>query len=919
MFSSLNDEQRQAVINTEGPVLIIAGPGTGKTFTLVKRIALLVLQKNIDPSEIMVVTFTQKAARELLTRISNELLEYAPNINVNDMYIGTFHSVCLRLIREYGTDTGEKRMLDGFEQAYMVCRNIENFAFLHGFKSKISAYNGDWGRALEICRYVNQLREELVDIEAMNKSPDADIHFLAKICERYNELLKRSSALDFSSVQTRTYEMLTQNPEILEKVQNKIKYLMIDEYQDTNYIQEQLALLIAEKHKNICVVGDDDQGLYRFRGAAIRNILEFPNNFENCRVIHLNKNYRSESGIVDFCNKYMQSYDWGKFRYKKNITAAKGISDKKAVYVCSGKETADFIHKLMQNGSISDFNQVAFLFHSVKGREAKELAEILKNNGIPVYSPRSEMFFEREEVMQLLGCIMLCFNEYIIDLKNNRFAAQINYNLKKYYISCLKAAKELLKADKGLYELIGNFNTQIANLKEKSDTGLLDIFYRIIAHEPFKTYLEAKLTDNVLKNRAARNLAEISRMLGKFAFLHDMYKISGDNKIALAEQLFNVYLKYMYIDGIGEYEDEAEYAPHGCVSFMTIHQAKGLEFPVVIVGSLDRAPRHKSDFLMLSAEMGYFHRMPFEPYEEMKFFDFKRLFYVAFSRAQNILVLAKDGNAKEFDLKALPHISEFNDSTKFERIKPVKYKHIYSFTSHIGMYDGCPRQYKFYKEYGFKQSDMFHTTVGSLIHAVLEDLNNAAAEGRNVDENWLNERFLINYQSMQVNTGYYLTDEQRGETLAQILAYYRNRKNSLDRVYKAEEKIELILPEFILQGIVDLMETEGESIKIVDYKTGAKPDLSLNPRAVEHYKKQLEIYAYLIEKRYKKQVSGLSLYYTRDSEPVIELEYDRKSVENTINEIKRTVGNIENNNFDEGAQNNYACRFCDMKFVCGKE
>lgn len=918
MFSSLNDEQKKAVMHTEGPVLIIAGPGTGKTFTLVKRIAFLVVQKKVAPSEIMAVTFTQKAAHELVTRVSDELLSYDPNINVNDMYIGTFHSVCLRLLHENQTNAGGKRILDGFEQTYLVCRNINNFAYLHGFRENISWYGGNWGRALEVCRYVNQLREELVDFEAMAESRSGDMRLLAKMQERYNQLLEHNSAMDFSAVQTYTYKLLVENPHILENLRNKIKFLMIDEYQDTNYIQEQLALLIAQKHKNICVVGDDDQGLYRFRGATIRNILEFPKNFENCEIIHLNKNYRSESDIVDFCKNYMQAYDWREFRYEKNITAVKNKNCNKAVYVCNGYETAEFILKLMENGNISDFNQVAVLFSSVKSSEAKELTEILERKGIPVYSPRSDMFFEREEVMLMLGCLMLCFNAYIDTLKSNSFSNPINPELHKYYIGCVKAARVRLKTDKGLFELISGFNRTISGLKDKSDISLLDIFYKIIAHEPFKTYLESDIKGNVLKNRAARNLSEISRMLGKYALLHSMYKISGENKVAMAEYLFNVYLKYMYIDGIGEYEDEAEYAPHGCVPFMTVHQAKGLEFPVVIVGSLDNIPRQKNDFLMKLAEVDYFHRLPFEPYEEMKFFDFKRLFYVAFSRAQNILVLAKNCDTKQFDLKGLPHISKFDRNTKFEHIKPVKYKHIYSFTSHIGLYDGCPRQYKFYKEYGFRQSGMFHTTVGSLIHAVLEDLNNAAINKEDVDEDWLNQRFLINCRIMRENTGYSLTEEQKSETYRQILAYYQNRKDSLNRVYKAEEKIELILSEFILQGVVDLMETDGENIEIVDYKTGTKPDLGENPKGLEHYKKQLEIYAYLIEKRYHKKVTKLSLYYTRDDDPVTELEYDRMSVEKTIKDIRRTVENIENKRFENEAQNNYACKFCDMRYVCGK-
>ena len=161
-------------------------------------------------------------------------------------------------------------------------------------------------------------------------------------------------------------------------------------------------------------------------------------------------------------------------------------------------------------------------------------------------------------------------------------------------------------------------------------------------------------------------------------------------------------MKYLFIDGIGEYEDESEYAPGGCVSFMTIHQSKGLEFPVVIVGSLGNTPRKNSDPLMYTAESRFFNRIPFEPMADIKYFDFWRLYYVAFSRAQNMLVLAsKNDDSKYFGsyLDILPNISEFNSKNQFDLVKSVKYKRVYSFTSHISVYDGCPTQYKFYKEY----------------------------------------------------------------------------------------------------------------------------------------------------------------------------------------------------------------------------
>ena len=193
-FGLLNREQKEAVLCTEGPVLIIAGPGTGKTFTLVKRISYLIREKGITPGQIMVVTFTEKAGRELLTRISNELIDL--NLNINEMYIGTFHAVCLRLLKENlayaGSNGGRDHMLDAFEQTYLVCRNIEYFNRLGGY-SKYIPVKSTWKQAQEICRLVNQLMEEMVDIDAMLDDFDEDMRFLAKLVKSYLDLLEKNT------------------------------------------------------------------------------------------------------------------------------------------------------------------------------------------------------------------------------------------------------------------------------------------------------------------------------------------------------------------------------------------------------------------------------------------------------------------------------------------------------------------------------------------------------------------------------------------------------------------------------------------------------------------------------------------------------------------------------------------------------
>lgn len=268
-YGNANEAQKEAISATDGLVLITAGPGTGKTFTLVKRAVYLIQECGIKPEQIMMATFTEKAAKELITRITNELAERNVSVNVNEMYIGTFHSLCLRIIKENLEFTRLKRnyrLLDTFDQKYLVFRNFHKFKNIEGIDELLSK-GGSWKRSDEICTYINHLSEEMVDIEALQSDDNPGIRTLGRVLSVYQEMLEEGNLIDFSTIQTECYKLLMQNKQILEELQDKLQYLMIDEYQDTNYIQEQIVFLLGAKHHNICVVGDDDQGLYRFKST----------------------------------------------------------------------------------------------------------------------------------------------------------------------------------------------------------------------------------------------------------------------------------------------------------------------------------------------------------------------------------------------------------------------------------------------------------------------------------------------------------------------------------------------------------------------------------------------------------------------------------------------------------------------------
>ena len=951
-FGNANDQQKEAIISTEGPVLITAGPGTGKTFTLVQRAIYLIQECNIAPEEIFVATFTEKAAKELITRITNELASKDISVNVNEIYVGTFHSLCLRIIKENLEFTRLKknyRMLDSFDQQYMVFQNLHHFKNIQGLDQVIKTKG--WGLADDICKYVNNLQEEMVDPKALCSDENREIVALGEMLSAYQKLLEEENLLDFSTIQTECFRLLKDNPDILSALQDKLKYVMIDEYQDTNYIQEQIVFLLAQKHNNICVVGDDDQGLYRFRGATIRNILEFPLKFKEgqCKIVSLVENYRSDSDIVDFYNKWMSTTDgskfkfnWDKFRYDKQIVPHEQskITSPCVVKLSSEDNEGDwhymileFIRKLKESGKLTDYNQLAFLFSSVKHKRVTDLAEYLEQNGISVYSPRSDMFFQREEIMLLLGCVLLMFPKYVKGLENMEY----QYAPSIYYKACIKSALELLKIEdyKDLRNFIKSRGKLHFTINDTLDYAYTGLIYMLFAYKPFSDYLDIDMSSGVVDVRPSRNIAQITQIFGKFEYLHrinvfDGRLYNGKRRIdANTELLFNTYLSLLYDGGITEYEDDSEYAPSGCVSFMTIHQSKGMEFPIVFVDSLSSGPRKTYKEVLKEVEEKYFHRPAFEPYEEMKYFDFWRLYYTAFSRAQDLLVLTCDETSKcpsryFMELyKDLPQVDPDTfkvDEFEFHTVKNVNIKETFSFTSHISVYETCALQYKFYKLLEFLPVRGSAQVFGTLVHETIEDIHRAAIRNEDylITKDNIEVWFESNYTSLVKSQHSYLAKPQLDAALDQVLRYVNRQNGDWSQIKQAEVDVSLVQPDYIIEGKIDLVKGEGNTVELVDFKSERKPDMEKDRVRLEHYRRQLHIYAYLIEQRTGQKVSKMHLYYTgeENSNPLITFPYTKTSIEGTVASFDDTVHRILRKEFKKGCNNPTTCKNCDFRFYC---
>ena len=948
-----NEVQQQIANHTEGPVLVIAGPGSGKTKTLVDRVVNLV-KMGVEPKAIMVGTFTEKASKELVTRISNRLLSDNIQVNLNEMYVGTLHSIFLRFLEENREFTRLKRnyrLFDQFEQVFIIFRHIKEFMAIDEITNLIGNHRVSyWIKASSIADKVNIVSEEILDVDKLEQSEHENVRGLAKCYRLYSNILEEENALDFSSIQLVTYQLLTEHPEVLAKIQDKVRYFMVDEYQDTNTIQEKILLLLASHSKNLCVVGDDDQGLYRFRGATIRNILEFDKNFAKgeCQTFFLETNYRSHPDIIAFYNRWMKNQQWTvggeRFRFDKEIKPREGnFPDIPTVMRLSAENDTDeyhaevlrFIRYLEQEHIITDYNQIAFLYRSVKSDKAKALAEYLEENGIKVFSPRSDMFFEREEVRLILGCLVTIFPQVENLFEPGSTTLGLCMQWGELFIQTLQSNHG---ENRELIRWVLAMQKAHEPLVTSTNYGFTSLVYQMFQFPLFARFLQVDLEANKTDLRAAYNIGTLTNLVSKFEYLNNVTIFTPKNAETVLKSFFNYYLRFLVQGGLTEFEDFDETLPSGCVSFMTIHQSKGLEFPITIVGSMNAVPAKSYTDLDEILQREYYHKPIYEPLDQTKYFDFARLYYTAFSRAQNLLLLTGCESSSGRKTPSAYFESYWRNLPKWRdpridlhkvdlaSVKPINIKHEYSFTSHILLYENCPRQYKFYKELQFVEERKGSTLGGSLLHQTIEDIHKAVLRGEQETltdaniESWFN----TNYQLLVKQLHSYVAEAQRKAILHQVLNYRDQNEGLWHRIKEAEVDVSLVKEDYILNGKIDLVEGENGTVELVDFKSGEKPDVNTTDeykrKILNQYRRQLEIYAYLIEQRYGHKVSAMHLYYPKEESgnPRISFRYNQGNIENTIEAFEEVVHKIEKKDYsmEHVRRNEKHCSDCDLRFYC---
>ncbi|WP_282192531.1 DUF3553 domain-containing protein [Romboutsia ilealis] len=611
-LDTLNPAQREAVEKTEGPVLILAGAGSGKTRVLTTRIGHLIEDKGVQPANILAITFTNKAANEMRERVEETL-----ESDASDMWISTFHSCCVRILRK-----DINRI--GYNRSFVIYDSADQVTLVKDCLKELNL-NDKVFEPKMIISTISGAKDKLYDpkqFKAMHMN-DNRMSKIADVYALYQDRLKRNSALDFDDLIFKTVELLKSDKEVLDYYRNRFKYIMVDEYQDTSKAQYELIKILAREHQNICVVGDDDQSIYGWRGADIRNILEFEKDYDDVHVVKLEQNYRSTQIILDAANTVISN---NIERKRKRLWSEKKDGELIKIQVAQDEiEESDFVADMIakisreQNRSYKDF---AVLYRA--NAQSRSVEDALNRSQIPYNIYGGTKFYERKEIKDLIAYLRVIQNPQD-DISIKRI---INVPRRGIGLRTIEKIEDR------------------ANLKQES---IYSVLIDIETNSDISTKARnsiSEFVDNVIGTlRTMREVYPVSKLIEKviesidyYGYIDELYKGNkeeAEERKDNVKEFISVAMEFeqiseekdleTFLTGVALTSESSEEEEIDKVSLMTIHTSKGLEFPVVfIVGMEDglfpiaRAVRSMNDS---------------EIEEE------RRLCYVGITRAKEILYL----------------------------------------------------------------------------------------------------------------------------------------------------------------------------------------------------------------------------------------------------------------------------------------
>ena len=610
IYDTLNEQQREGVFTTEGPVLLLAGAGSGKTRVLTHRIAYLIEEKNVNPYNILAITFTNKAAAEMRERVDRLL-----GMDAGGAWIMTFHAACVRILRRY-----IERI--GYSNSFTIYDTDDQKSIIRQILKKLDLDTKLY-KDRAVLTDISRAKDKLKGPDEMELEAGANYHRkkVAEVYREYQRQLKANNALDFDDIICRTVELFGSCPDVLDYYGERFRYIMVDEYQDTNMAQFKLISLLAARFRNLCVVGDDDQSIYKFRGANVRNILDFESVFPEAKVIKLEQNYRSTQNILDAANAVIKNNEG---RKDKSLWTDQGAGDKLAynVYNTEYEEAYGIVSDIKKRAAEgNNYNDFAILYRT--NAQSRVLEEKFVELGVPYRIYGAVNFYARKEIKDVLAYLKTIDNardevavRRIINVPKRgigaatieKVAAYGEDNDLSFYAAAANGSKipGLAKATIGKLD---NFCTLISAFRAKAmQMSIKELISDIVESIRYEEYL----ADDDEPDEIADRMSNINELISKAAAYEentDMPTLSGFlEEVALVADIDNM--------------DEN----NNVVSLMTLHSAKGLEFPVVYLAGMEDG--NFPSYMAITSD------------DKSDLEEERRLCYVGITRARQRLVLS---------------------------------------------------------------------------------------------------------------------------------------------------------------------------------------------------------------------------------------------------------------------------------------
>ncbi|MFW6110300.1 MAG: ATP-dependent helicase [Patescibacteria group bacterium] len=941
----LNKKQREAVEYADGPLLVVAGPGTGKTRTLTEKIRYLLAEKDIDSQNILALTFTEKAAEEMLSRIDQVM-----PLGYEEPWLSTFHSFCDRILRESGIEIG-------LDPSFEILTSSEQWIFLHEhlFELDLDYYLplGNPSKFISVLlNFFSRLQDEYVEVEEFEKfvqssssklekdtAEEADIERIEKLKElanaykKYQNLKVAHSVMDFGDLISWTIKLFRQCPSVLQDYQQQFQHILVDEFQDTNHAQYQLVKLLAptEDNPNLVVCGDDSQSIYRFRGTSLTNILNFKQDYPNAETIILNRDYRNPQPVISRVTQLVKHNEpntlESKLSIDKNLEAVDSSSDsgRDSVTVLAEQtveEEADVVVETVKKlAEKDDYQWRDFAILARANSHLDPFVAAFKRAGIPYQLLGNRGLFDQPEIRELIS-----FCRVVTDV--NAGTALFEFlNSSVFSIDSAVLANALSlshRKKKPFWEILqsiddSNLSTAlqyISRARKQLNKLPSQLLYDFVMDSGFvKRFLTVDSIENQLR---VKNLN---------LFFDQIKKFESKFENATLPEFVN------YIDLMveaGENPAQAEIEDIDTVNLLTVHAAKGLEWPVVFLVNLiaGRFPtRRRSRTLEVPEELVKDQL----PEVDVHIQEERRLFYVGCTRASEKLFLtwAKDYGGKttrkpsafisELDLDAEKDLDEQSKKDNFQlsflgsdtdvdvsSIPREKYSPEYVSYSQIETFELCPLKYKYRYVLGVPTLPHHALSFGQTIHRTLRDFHRADLFSEK-DLDYLLEL----YGNHWIEEGYD-SEQHREKRFAEgkqlLTTYYNSYQEKLGKPIYLEKKFKLNIDGIPLLGSIDRVDQLENGVEIIDYKTGRVKEQSQVDRD-----DQLTIYALAARDALGLSSGSLALYFVSGNKKVTTTRTD-KDLDEKREELVETLEKIRESKFS--AEPGFLCDYCEYRHIC---